>query len=232
MHILPLLALTACSFQARPDRAQPSQNNTAIPQSPPGEAKETTGSEDSAKSGNETNSDRSDESAEPKVALQVLSTKNGAADAALSEFDADDSAPKSVADYLSKTGALSSSGPGSVGSNALDESRVRGSMKMEAATIANADAECAARIKKVIRRKRSQVKLCYEKYLRINPSLKGRVVITFDILETGKTAGIDIKNDTGNKDLARCIKRKSKLWRFGTECATHAAFPFVLAPAN
>jgi hypothetical protein len=109
---------------------------------------------------------------------------------------------------------------------------ISANMKMESADLDGADSGCAAQIKKVLKRKRSQVKLCYEKRLKENPSLRGRVVIGVEILDNGKTTGIDIMNGTKDKALTSCIKRKVKLWRFGKNCATFADFPFVLAPGK
>lgn len=109
---------------------------------------------------------------------------------------------------------------------------ISANMKMESADIEDVDAGCSSQIKSVIRRKRSQVKLCYEKRLKENPSLRGRVVISVEILETGKTTGIEVRNGTKDKALTSCIKRKVKLWRFGKNCATFADFPFVLAPGK
>ena len=113
---------------------------------------------------------------------------------------------------------------------------ITGSMTVQKAQIDGADASCAKVIKKVVRRRGKGVKTCYDRRLKLKPSLKGRVVISVFIEASGKTSDIQIKNDTNDKELTKCIKSKVRSWRFkfksDQDCSTLADFPFVLAPGN
>lgn len=89
---------------------------------------------------------------------------------------------------------------------------------------------CPDVIKKTVRSKSAQVKFYYEKQLKSNPDLRGRLVIGVEIVG-GAVEYVDIiENQTGNSTLANDVKRAAKKWKFGS-CETYVELPFALSPS-
>lgn len=84
-------------------------------------------------------------------------------------------------------------------------------------------------VKAAVNRYKGQLKQCYEKELKANPKLKGRVVVEWDIV--GGASSVEItSNSTGSSELAECIKSRVRNWRFeGTEDG-HTSYPMVFQP--
>jgi hypothetical protein len=88
---------------------------------------------------------------------------------------------------------------------------------------------CPDQIKKTVRSKSAQVKFYYEKQLKTNPDLKGRLVIGLEIVG-GTVEAVDIiSNTTGNSTLSGDVKRAAKKWKFG-QCDDYVELPFALSP--
>ena len=86
-----------------------------------------------------------------------------------------------------------------------------------------------------VRARKGAIQQCYEKELKRNPSLKGKVVVRFSITTSGRTGDIDIEeNTTGNEAVASCIKTTIRGWvfPFKPESDVPVAYPFVFAPAS
>jgi outer membrane biosynthesis protein TonB len=79
------------------------------------------------------------------------------------------------------------------------------------------------------------VKGCYEKELKRNPQLQGKIVMQFTINEGGRVMDVSAKSDSmGEPAVAECIKSQMDRWRFpppegGT---VTVSFPFIFAPSN
>jgi hypothetical protein len=100
------------------------------------------------------------------------------------------------------------------------------------AKVAASDAESsehAESIRSVVRRKKSQVQYCYEKRLKENPNISGRLVIMVDI-DKGRVTQVRIEaNKTGDKEIESCVKSKVKRWRFSPETTDSIVLPFALS---
>ncbi len=86
-----------------------------------------------------------------------------------------------------------------------------------------------------VRQRRSAIVNCYEKELKRNPSLKGKVVVRFSITPAGRTSEIEIEENTlGNEAVSSCIRTVIRGWvfPFKPEGDTSVAFPFVFAPTS
>ncbi len=85
-------------------------------------------------------------------------------------------------------------------------------------------------------RRRSAIQRCYERELRNNPTLSGRVVTRFTIQPTGSVSGVSAtENTTGSPAVAECVNRVVRGLRFtpGPEGgAVTYSFPFVFAVQN
>ena len=100
---------------------------------------------------------------------------------------------------------------------------------------ASADASSASppeAVKKVVKKQSGQVRYCYESQLKHNPSLAGRMELTF-VVEAGQvTKGWVAANTTGDDVLAECVATKVMTWRFTADVSGEFTYPFSLTPAQ
>jgi TonB family protein len=76
--------------------------------------------------------------------------------------------------------------------------------------------------------------MSYEKFLKRDPSLKGKITVRFTITAEGTVNNIQIlENTTGNTDLEAEIVRKVKMWTFDSvgEGDVTVTYPFVFSPS-
>ncbi len=90
-------------------------------------------------------------------------------------------------------------------------------------------------ISRYVKRNLRAIQSCYERELKRNVNLKGKVVIRFTIGETGRVIGQpEVEEDTlGNEQVVSCIRNTIRMWMFpikDNECPV--AYPFVFAPAS
>jgi len=89
-------------------------------------------------------------------------------------------------------------------------------------------------ISRSVKGKIKSIQACYERELKRNPSLKGKVVVRFTIGETGRVSEVEIEEDSlRNDQVVACIRSTIRMWTFpikDTECPV--AYPFVFAPAS
>jgi len=87
-------------------------------------------------------------------------------------------------------------------------------------------------VKKVFKRRSGAIKHCYEKALKSNPNVKGKVTIRFQIGTAGRITRIKVTgNTTGSSSIGSCITGKVKSWRFPSPDGGPVTFsyPFILA---
>jgi TonB family protein len=87
-----------------------------------------------------------------------------------------------------------------------------------------------------IRARLRAIQRCYERELRNNPTLAGRVMVRFTIQPTGTVSGAQAtENSTGSPAVAACVVSTIRRFRFnpGPEGGSVSfAYPFVFAPQN
>ena len=72
-----------------------------------------------------------------------------------------------------------------------------------------------AAVSRVFRRRASAFRICYERRLRVNPNLSGKVTLRFTIGSAGRITRIGVSsNSTGDRVLGTCIVGKVRAWRF------------------
>jgi hypothetical protein len=86
---------------------------------------------------------------------------------------------------------------------------------------------------KVVQARQKGIAYCYEKALRGNPELAGKLTLSWRIRLDGRVAAAFVEGDTvGDAEVARCAVRAVKTWRFpapeGGLCQVR--FPFVFDP--
>ena len=92
-----------------------------------------------------------------------------------------------------------------------------------------------AKIASYVKGRLRAIQSCYERELKRNVTLKGKVVIRFTIGETGRVMGLpEVEEDTlQNQEVVNCIRNTIRMWVFpikDNECPV--AYPFVFAPAS
>ncbi|MCB9794203.1 MAG: AgmX/PglI C-terminal domain-containing protein [Alphaproteobacteria bacterium] len=84
----------------------------------------------------------------------------------------------------------------------------------------------------VIRKNSGQVRACYERELRLDPTLQGRVEVMWSMVSGRVRSASIFSNSTGNKALGDCIVSKVRLWRFDPEASGDVIMPYILSPQN
>jgi outer membrane biosynthesis protein TonB len=121
-------------------------------------------------------------------------------------------------------GSIAGGGTG----EAASEKKVSGSVRQEAPAV---DGELdPAMVAKEVRTRLGAIKACYERALKRNPTLSGKVVIHWTITQAGTVSGVDVEQDTlGDAEVASCIKALVARWRFPAPSggSVDVSFPFV-----
>jgi len=108
------------------------------------------------------------------------------------------------------------------------ERTVKGAIKTEAPAV---DGELDPNmVAKEVRSRLGAIKACYERALKRNPNLSGKVVIHWTITQAGTVSGVDVEQDTlGDAEVASCIKSLIARWRFPAPAggSVDVSFPFV-----
>jgi TonB family protein len=86
-----------------------------------------------------------------------------------------------------------------------------------------------------IRRRLSAIKICYERELKRNPDLGGKVVVRFEISTVGRVSSASVESTTiRDAGVEGCILSAIRSWRFPAPSggSVEVAYPFVLAPSR
>ncbi len=121
-------------------------------------------------------------------------------------------------------GAIAGASTGDVGA----ERRVTAVVKSEAPSV---DGELDPNIvTKEVRARMGAIKACYERALKRNPNISGKVVVRWTITAAGTVSGVDMDQDTlGDSEVTSCIKGLVARWRFPAPSggSVEVSFPFV-----
>lgn len=131
-------------------------------------------------------------------------------------------------------GDLRTGGGGNVALAAKGDAQVRGGVSMQTPEVESTSVD-REKLAAYVRGRKSAIQQCYEKELKRNPTLKGKVVVRFTINTTGRAIEIDIEeNSLGSEAVAACIKTVIRGWVFPFKPPSDVpvAYPFVFAPAN
>ncbi|MCX7945296.1 MAG: TonB family protein [Deltaproteobacteria bacterium] len=87
-----------------------------------------------------------------------------------------------------------------------------------------------AKINAIIKSKQKALQDCYERELRKNPNLSGKIVVRFTIGEDGKVTDVRIESDSmGSAEVADCLISRIRRWIFPKpdEGSVTVSVPFV-----
>jgi outer membrane biosynthesis protein TonB len=92
----------------------------------------------------------------------------------------------------------------------------------------------AAAIAREVRGRRKAIAACYERALKQQPTLSGKVVLRFALAAAGTVTSVEIDDDTlGAPEVAACIKGVVSRWRFPALAeGAEVSFPFVFQPGG
>jgi outer membrane biosynthesis protein TonB len=132
-------------------------------------------------------------------------------------------------------GDLGTSGGGKVDlGSSKKEVEVSGRVTSAAPEVESSDVDRDA-LARYVKARIKAIQNCYEKELKRNPNLKGKVLVRFNILSSGRTGEIEIEENTlGNDAVASCIRTVIRGWMFPfkPDGEVPVAYPFVFSPAG
>jgi outer membrane biosynthesis protein TonB len=113
------------------------------------------------------------------------------------------------------------------------EKKISGIVKSEAPAV-DGDLDPSI-VSKEVRSRLGAIKACYERALKRNPNLSGKIVIHWTITAAGTVSGVDVETDTmGDNEVSSCIKSLIARWRFPAPSggSVEVSFPFVFQAAQ
>ena len=85
-------------------------------------------------------------------------------------------------------------------------------------------------VAKEVRARQGAIKACYERALKRNPTLTGKIVMHWTITAAGTVSGVDVEQDSlGDSEVGSCVKSLIARWRFPAPAggSVEVSFPFV-----
>jgi len=83
-------------------------------------------------------------------------------------------------------------------------------------------------VKGTVSRYSGQLQYCYEKVLKVDTSLEGRIEVSWTIKGgTVSAEPVIISNSTGNAELADCVVKKIRRWEFPPDVEGDMSWPFL-----
>jgi hypothetical protein len=78
------------------------------------------------------------------------------------------------------------------------------------------------------------IRTCYERELKNNPDLKGKISIRITIALNGRVSAVEIEENSLNSSVANCVKRNAQRWSFPKpkDDAVTIVLPFVFSPSR
>lgn len=135
---------------------------------------------------------------------------------------------------MTDIGAIGTQGGGKVDLGDKKETVVKGRVQDATPEIESADVDRDA-LARYVRARKAAIQSCYEKELKRNPNLKGKVVVRFTIKTSGRAGDIEIEENTlGSEAVGSCIRTTIRSWvfPFKPDDETAVSYPFVFAPAG
>lgn len=105
---------------------------------------------------------------------------------------------------------------------------------IEGAASSNARRDNSA-INAIVGTHKTSIRMSYEKYLKRDPALAGKITIRFTIAASGSVTKTEVvENTTGNGDLEEEIIRKIRMWQFEpvSDGDVSVTYPFVFSSAG
>jgi hypothetical protein len=111
---------------------------------------------------------------------------------------------------------------------------VTGRVREEALSVDTSDIP-SDELAKWMRARRGAIQSCYERVLKRNHQLSGRLVVKFTITPRGRVTSLDLSEGTlQDPEVLSCIAALARTWvlPFTPEDEVGVAFPFVFTPST
>lgn len=131
-------------------------------------------------------------------------------------------------------GDLATSGGGKVNLGAKSDVAISGRVQDQAPEVDSSDVDRES-LARYVKARTKAIQGCYERELKRNPRLKGKVVVRFTIGRGGRALEVEIEeNSLGNEAVASCIRTIIRGWvfPFSPPSDVAVAYPFLFSPAN
>ena len=133
-------------------------------------------------------------------------------------------------------GALSGGRVGASTVNEGPEVAVHGAVKFEAdagsTTPAALEKGQADALRQQVKRQIGQVRTCYESQLKEDPTLSGRLVLSW-MVSGGRALDVRVEESSIRSEaLSACVVGRVKGWTFDRDIDTEVRYPFVFEPAS
>ncbi|RKI45369.1 energy transducer TonB [Corallococcus sp. AB004] len=86
-----------------------------------------------------------------------------------------------------------------------------------------------------IQSRKASIQRCYENGLKRDPSLKGRVMVRFDLTPQGRASNVEVEESTLRSDeVINCIKTTMRAWTFPFKPSDDVpvSYPFIFSPGE
>jgi hypothetical protein len=151
---------------------------------------------------------------------QGMSTTEEYRGGEIGDFVAGGGGINSTGTMAKNEGLQTGEGPAEVGATDKKERKVKASSSTDD-VIGDVDKQA---VSATIRRRMPGLEACYEKALRSNPNLKGKMSYTITINPSGRVTDVKIEEDTvGDASVRSCTEAKIKGWRFVSEGAEESS---------
>ena len=131
-------------------------------------------------------------------------------------------------------GEVGTSGGGNVSLGNKGDARVSGKVAAASPEVDSADVDREA-LARYIKARLTAIRGCYEKELKRNPTLKGKVVVRFNITPAGRAGDIRIEeNSVGSAEVGLCIASLMRSWVFPFKPPDEVAvqYPFLFTASQ
>jgi TonB family protein len=131
-------------------------------------------------------------------------------------------------------GDVGTAGGGNVSLGNKGDARVSGKVAAASPEVDSADVDREA-LARYIKARLTAIRGCYEKELKRNPTLKGKVVVRFNITPAGRAGDIRIEeNSVGSAEVGLCIASLMRSWVFPFKPPDEVAvqYPFLFTASQ
>lgn len=124
-----------------------------------------------------------------------------------------------VGSLLGSGGGVGGGGASSLGG---DGDGVGGGVDIDVDAIADAsggasteEARSSSAVLTVMRQNLGPIQFCYQRELKLNPKLQGKLALRLTIRANGRVQKVEVASDTvRNRNLSRCVQGRVRAWRF------------------
>jgi hypothetical protein len=87
-------------------------------------------------------------------------------------------------------------------------------------------------IEEMVRQRARQIRTCYERSLKRDPSLQGTISLSLRVGGSGRVTQAQVESSTLDSapEVAACLMHEARTWRFTTGRNATVVYPFAFRP--